>query len=152
MALGDLIIFDQYLLDCTKKLHDISTDTLKVALITSAVTPTTATSDPRWGTGGSTDLSANEVTAGGNYTAGGATLASVTNALSGGAAVFDAADTSWAQHASNPTTGRWAIIYNSTDTGKRAIGAIDLGSAIDMTTGSLTLTYNASGITSTNQA
>lgn len=151
MAQGDVVIFDQAILDAFTKKHDLSADTIKLALITSAVTPATTTSDPRWGAGGSTNLDTNEVTAGGNYTAEGMTLASVTMALSGGKAVFDAADITISQHASNPTNARWGILYNSTDAGKRALGYLDLGSTFDMTTGDLVITWNAAGIFDGNQ-
>jgi hypothetical protein len=151
MAQGDIIIFDQYCLDIGKKLIDNSADVLKLALVNSTTTPTTTTADPRWGAGGTTNFSSNEVTAGGNYTAGGSTLASVTFTLSGGKAVFDAADITWSQNASNPTTARWAILYDNTDTGKRCLLAVDLGSTFDMTTGDLVITWNASGIFDINQ-
>ena len=151
MAQGDIIIFDQFLVDLGEKLHDLSSDTFKLALITSAVTPATTTSDPRLGAGGGTNLDTNEVTAGGNYTAEGITLTGVTSTLSGGKGVFDAADVTISQHASNPTNARWAIIYNNTDAGKRALLAVDLGSTFDMTTGDLVFTWNAGGIFDSNQ-
>lgn len=146
MAQGDVVFFDQFLQDVGKKLHDLSADTIKLGLITSAVTPVATTADPRWGAGGSTNLSTNEVTAGGNYAAGGPSLATVTWTLTGGLAMLDAADLTVTQHASNPTNARWGILYNSTDAGKRAIGYVDLGSAFDMTTGDLVFTWNANGI------
>lgn len=146
MAQGDVVFFDQALLDLGKKLHDLSADTIKLGLITSVVTPAATTADPRWGAGGSTNLSTNEVTAGGNYAAGGPSLATVTWTLTGGLAMLDAADLTVTQHASNPTNARWGILYNSTDVGKRAIGYVDLGSAFDMTTGDLVFTWNANGI------
>ena len=39
MAVGDIVWFDQALLDLGKKVHDLSSDTIKLGLITSAVTP-----------------------------------------------------------------------------------------------------------------
>ena len=67
--------------------------------------------------------------------------------VSGGTATFDSAtNPTWAQNASNPTNARYAIIYNDTDASDRAIAFVDLGSTIDMTVGSLTLTWNASGL------
>jgi hypothetical protein len=152
MAQGDIIIFDQFLKDVEDKLHDLDTDTFKLGLVDSTTTPTTTTADPRWGAGGTTNFDTNEVTAGGNYTAEGATLASVTNTLTGGKVVWDAADVSFAQHASNPTNARWAIVYNNSDAGKRCVLAVDLGSTFNMTTGDLSIAWNASGIFDTNQA
>lgn len=152
MAQGDIIIFDQFLKDLSDKLHDLDTDTFKLALVNSTTTPATTTADPRWGSGGTTNFDTNEVTAGGNYTAEGVTLTSVTNTLTGGKAVWDAADVSFAQNASNPTNARWAIVYNNSDAGKRCVLAVDLGSVFDMTTGDLSITWNASGIFDVNQA
>lgn len=151
MAQGDVVFFDQFLVDVMEKLHDLENDVIKVGLVNSTTTPSATTADPRWGTGGSTNFSANEVTPGGNYAAGGATAAAPSVTLSSGAAVFDAGDVSWAQNASNPTTARWGIIYNSTDAGKRCLGYVDLGSVFDMTTGQLEILWNASGIASLNQ-
>ncbi len=152
MAAGDIVAFDQFLVDVQEKLHDLETDTFKVGLITSAVTPSATTADPRWGAGGTTNFSSNQVTPGGNYSTGGPTIANNAVSLSGGAAVFDGDDISITQNASNPTNARWGIIYNDTDAGKRATHYIDLGTTIDLSSGNFTITWNASGIHSLNQA
>lgn len=152
MAAGDIIAFDQFLVDVQEKLHDLETDTFKVGLITSAVTPSATTADPRWGAGGTTNFSSNQVTPGGNYATGGPSIANNAVSLSGGAAVFDGDDISITQNASNPTNARWGIIYNDTDAGKRATHYIDLGTTIDLSSGNFTITWNASGIHSLNQA
>jgi len=152
MAAGDITYFDQWLVDVQEALHDHETDTFKLGLITSGVTPAATTSDPRWGAGGGTNLSSSQVTPGGNYSSGGPTMANPTVTLTGGAGVFDADDVSIAQHASNPNNARWGIIYNDTDTGKRAVGFVDLGATIDLTAGTFSVAWNASGIASMNQA
>lgn len=152
MAQGDVIIFDQLLLDLGTKKHDMSADTFKLALVTSATTPATTTADPRWGAGGTTNFDTNEVTAGGNYPAEGVTLTSVTWALSGGKPIFDSADFTISQNASNPTNARWGILYNSSDAGKRCVLALDLGSTFDLTTGDLVHTVAAGGWFDSNQA
>lgn len=144
MAAGDVTLFNQFKPNLGAKLLDLSADTIKVGLVTSGVTPVATTTDPRWGAGGSTNLSSNEVTPGGNYSAGGPTI---TATWTGTATVtFDATDVSIAQNASNPTNGRWAIIYDSTDAGKRCIGFVDLGAVIDLTAGNFSIVWNASGI------
>lgn len=152
MAAGDVFVFDQFMVDVQEKIHDLETDTIKVALITSAVTPAVTDADPRWGAGGTTNFSTSQVTPGGNYTTGGSAAATPSVTLSGGAAVFDAGDISIAQHASNPTNARWGIIYNDTAAGKNCIGYVDLGTTIDLSAGAFSITWNASGITSMNQA
>jgi hypothetical protein len=151
MAQGDLAFFDQFLVDVLEKLHDLETDTFKLALITAAVTPAVTDADPRWGAGGTTNFSTNQVTPGGNYASGGATLANPAVTLTGGLAMFDADDpATWAQNASNPTNARWGIVYNDTDAGKRALGFLDLGAAFDMTTGPLVVVWNANGLARLN--
>lgn len=147
MAIGDFVRFDQFKLDMGEKLHDLSSDTFKAAAVKSAanggIDPTNATPDPRWGAGGSTNLSSSEVAAGGNYAAGGTTL-STTWTLASSKTQFDlSAIIQWLQDGSNPVNARWLIVYNDTDAGKRAVGYIDLGSDIDMSGGDLEYTADA---------
>jgi hypothetical protein len=147
-------VFDQFMVDMAEGVHNLETDTIRVALVDSTITPTAATSDPRWGAGGGTNLATNEVTAGGNYTAGGIDISSgATMTLTGGAAVFDSTvNPQWLQDAGNPTDARWAIVYNDTAAGNNAIGWVDLGSVFDMSGGDLTITWNASGLFDIDQA
>jgi hypothetical protein len=53
---------------------------------------------------------------------------------------------SWASDASNDTDAYWGLIYNDTQAGDPAICYVDLGGPIDMTAGTLSITWNASGI------
>lgn len=152
MAQGDVTIFDQFLVDLAEKLHDLENDEFKVALITDAVTPSATTSDPRWGAGGSTNLSSSQVIPGGTYSTGGAAITNPAVTLTGGLAMFDGDDVSWSQDASNPTDAALGIVYNNTDSGKRAIGYVDIGGEFDMTTGALSIAWSASGIIRINQA
>ncbi len=154
MAQGDIVAFDQFLVDVQEKLHDLENDTIKIGFVDGVTTtPATTTADPRWGAGGTTNFAAEEVTPGGNYSTGGPSCANPSVTLSAGAAVFDADDPATiSQHASNPTDARWGIIYNDTDTGKRAIGYIDFGSSTDLTAGDFSIAFNASGIHSLDQA
>jgi len=150
MAAGDSVRFNQFKLDRGKGIHDLSSDTIKFALIkgaaNSGLDPTATTADPRWGAGGTTDLSSHEVTAGGNYSAGGVT-ATVSWTESSGSVQLDlsaaAPQLQWLQHASNPTNARWIIGYNDTAAGKQAICYIDLGAVKDMTAGDLEYTADA---------
>lgn len=152
MATGDITWFDQALLDLGEKLHDLSSDTYKLGLVTAVVTPATNTSDPRWGAGGGTNLATNKVAEATGWT-GPVTLASVTWTIVSGTPTFDAADPATiAQDASGFTDARWGIIYNDTDAGKRALAFLDLGSARSLVTGPLSITFNASGVLTLNQA
>jgi hypothetical protein len=156
MASGDVVFTDQFCVDVLEGLHDLENDPIKIGLVTSSTTPTAATADPRWGAGGTTDWSTNEVTPGGNYSAGGASVANPTVTLSGGAGVFDGDDVSITQNGSNPTNARWGILYNAVVDASpqtfRVLGYVDLGTDIDLSAGDFTITWNASGIASLDQA
>lgn len=152
MATGDITWFDQALLDLGEKIHDLSTDTLKLGLVTSVVTPAADTADPRWGAGGGTNLSTNAVATGTAWT-GPVTLASVTWTIVAGTPTLDAADPAQiAQDAGGFTNARWGIIYNDTAAGKQALAFVDLGSDRSIVSGPLTITFNASGVLTLNQA
>jgi hypothetical protein len=141
MAAGDLVVFEEakaFMLDGGWG----TTDDIKCALITVATVPTAADATPALG-----DYT--QVTAGGNYTAGGTSLGQwatlVTEA--GGTVTFDSGtNPTWAQNAGNPTNARYALVYNDTQAGDPAIAFVDLGAAVNMTTGALTITWDASGI------
>lgn len=132
---GEVIFFHQFEVDLGNKIHDLDGDTWKVGFITSAVAPAASDAAPHWGGTGTTNLSANQVTLGGNYADGGPSLASVAYTNSGGTVSWKANKISIAQHASNPTNARYLVIYNNTDTNKRAACYIDLGGVINLTTG-----------------
>lgn len=146
MAQGDVTFFNEFKEDIGLKIHDLENDVFKLGLITNSVTPTAATTDPRWGAGGSTNLSSNQVTPGGNYTTGGPTIANNTYVETSGTASFDGDNISILQNASNPTNARWGIIYNNTSAGKEAVGFLDLGSVFDLSSGDLTVTWAVAGL------
>lgn len=122
------------------KVIDFDTDTIKVGLVTSTYTPD-YDAHTTWN-----DIT-NEVT-GTNYTAGGATLGSTTLTESAGTVTFDAADTTWSQHASGFTTARYAIVYKSTGTASTStlVACVDLVSDKGNVTGDFTLAWDAAGI------
>ena len=95
-------------------IHDLSTDTLKIALYTANANLNADT----------TVYSAtNEVPSGGGYTTGGNTLTGVAISSSGYTAYVNWANTSW----TGAITARCALIYNVTKA-NRAIAVIDFGS------------------------
>jgi hypothetical protein len=126
-----------------------ASDTIKMGIITNAVTPSLSDSDPRWGAGGGQNYSTAEVTPGGNYSAGGITVA-------GNAVAFSAPNVnlqctspiSLAANASNPTGAYWGIFYSSTDAGKRVLGYVDLGGPLSLVNG---LQINVAGVSSGTQ-
>lgn len=148
MAAGDLAVFDEafaYMLDGDFGSGDI----IKLALITNAVVPTSADAVPGMNAGATTTYT--EVTAGGGYTAKGEALDTIANMVVEAARTMTFDDTGasviWTQNGASPTNARYAIGFNSSDTGlERAIFWIDLGATVDLTAGDLTITWNASGI------
>lgn len=126
-----------------------ATNTIKAGFITSATTPAITDSDPRWGAGGTQNYSTNEVTPGGNYAAGGVTLAGTTSTLSGAVTSLNATSPiTVAANASNPTNARWLIFYDSTDAGKRVFGYLDLGAVTSLVPG---IQINLNGVSSGTQ-
>ena len=123
-----------------------NSNTIKLAFINSSTTPSVTDSDPRWGTGGTQNYSTNEVS-GGNCTAGGVTISgtAVASPASGVIKLNATNPVLIASHASNPTTARWGIIYDSTDTGKHVIGYLDLGADTDLTSGFSLFLNNTTG-------
>lgn len=145
MAEGDVTVIDEFLEDVGLEIHNLNTDAVHLGLITSATTPAANTADPRWGAGGSTNWSTNEVTPGGNYSAGGPDIVN-TYSQTAGTATFDAGNVSILENASNPTNARWGIGYNNTSAGNEVVFFIDLGADIDLSAGDFSITWNASGI------
>ena len=133
--------FREYLGDGT---IDLDTHTFKVMLTSSSYTPNASTHTVK------ADVT-NELSTANGYTAGGATLGSVTWTLSGGTVTFDAADTAWTASGAG-ITARYAVIYDDTPSSPAdplvAYILLDTTPA-DVTASAgnnLTLQWNASGI------
>lgn len=108
--------------------HDLDTDTLKIALFTSAATldaSTTAYS------------STNEVPNGNGYLTGGNTLTGAVISTSGTTAFVDFSDSTWS---SASFTARGALIYNSSKSNK-AIAVLDFGSDKTSTNGDFVVQF-----------
>jgi len=141
MARNDWVTFEQFGLDLADGEHDLGADTFKVALIDNSTAPTAADATPRWG-----DYSANEVS-GTGYTAGGATLSGTGVSEAGGVTTFDdTGNVTWSQNGAGPTDIYWAILYNDSAAADQAIGFLDMGGAVSLQDGDVTITWNASGI------
>ena len=155
MAQGTLTVFNAAAESIGEKLIDLENDTFFMAF-TSTV-PSTSASDPRWGSGGSTNLSTDEVS-GTNYTAGGNTLGAGSNVLSGAVATFDLADPAqWVTDGSGPTNIKSAIIYDNTDAGKRAWAWIDMTTdggttPVSLAAGNIDVAINASGVSTVTRS
>lgn len=145
MATGDIKWFAQGLLDLGNKIHNLSSDTLKLGIVTSATAPTVGTAAPHWGGTGTTNFASTQTGTGGTSYTGPQTLASVTWTSVSNVPTLRATDVSLAQDASGFTTGRYGIIYNDTDANKRCLGFIDFGSDRSLVTGSLTINFGGAG-------
>lgn len=145
MAAGDITWFDQALLDLGKKVHDLSSETIKLGLIDDSVSPSASADDPRWGSGGTTNYSTTEVATGTAYT-GPVTLANSSWTIASGRPVFDADNVSILQDAGGFDDARWGIIYNDTAAGKQALAFVDLGSNRSIQSGPLAINWNVAGI------
>jgi hypothetical protein len=140
MATGTIIFFDEakaYMQDGGWNIAD----DMKCAVLDNTTVPVVGQATPTLAT-------YTEVTAAGSYTAGGTSLGDwqtmITEAA--GTVTYDSAtNPTWAQNASNDVDAYWGLIYNDT-TGDQALAFIELGGPVDMTAGSLTITWNASGI------
>ena len=124
--------------DVLQEGHQIKTDTLKIALFTSAASLSAGTS---------VYSTSNEVVSSGGYAPGGGTLTGVTISLGatsagGGAAIIDFADISFT---STTFSARGALIYNSTNSNK-AIAVLDFGSDKTSTNGTFTVSFPAAAI------
>lgn len=127
-----------------QKLIDVDTDTLKVALFSAYTYAATHQflSDA---------LGAGTQSSGTGYTAGGATLGSVTWTRSGDVYKLDAADTVWSA-AGGSLAGAFGIIYDSSpasDATRPLIGYVNLngaGGTLTATDAAFTIAWNAAGI------
>lgn len=148
MAQGDITWYTAARLNVMNGVHNLNSNTIKVGLVTSTYTPAAGDADPRWGAGGGTNCSTNQVTPGGNYATGGPSIGTHQVQASGTSAVLTATSTlQIAQNASNPTNARWGIIYDDTATNKNCLAFIDLGSVRDLTTGPFTIDWGDSPLT-----
>jgi len=119
----------QFKRDVMLGLHDLDTDTIKIALYTSSASLGAST----------TAYSTSNEVSGSGYTAGGATLANasvVTNSTSG---CFDSDDPSWT---SASFTARGALIYNDTES-DLAIAVLDFGGDFTVAGGTFKIVFPA---------
>lgn len=111
-------------------IHDLDTDTIKIALYTSSASLDAATT---------AYSSTNEVANGNGYTTGGNTLTGAVISTSGTTAIVDFADSTWAAAS---FTARGALIYNSSKS-NRAIAVLDFGSDKTSTNGNFVVQFPA---------
>lgn len=133
------LIFNSFFVDHANGNIDMDTDTFKVMLCTSSYSPSKLHNRR--------DDITNEVT-GTGYTAGGATLASVTFTQddTNDLAKFDAADVTWA---TSTITARYAVVYKSRGGAASAdelVKVFDFGSDKVSVGAAFTLQFHADGV------
>jgi hypothetical protein len=145
MAAGNFTYFNLAKKKLGDGTFDLDTHTFKAVLCTSsqaiAATFVGTSTDCRY-----SDLTAELATANG-YTAGGATLGSVTWNQSTGTITWDAADTAWTL--TGAITFKYLIIYDDTSANDNLLGFVDAdtgGGSISPSAGTLNVGWNASGI------
>lgn len=131
--------FREYVADGT---IDLDTHTFKVMLVASGYTPSASSHSVK------ADIT-NELATANGYTAGGATLASVTWTRSGGTVTWDAADTAWTASGGS-ITARYAVIYDDTAASDELVAYVLMDATpadVTATDGNtLTLQWHASGL------
>lgn len=140
------LLYGPALLSLANKEIDFDSDGLKAMVCTSAYTPNLDTHRYKSSVTG-------EVASAG-YTAGGATLTSVTVAYDAGTKSFilDAADIGWT---GVTFAARYIVIYDSTpgtDATRPLIGLVDLGADVSPSNGPFNVNWNAAGILTVTRA
>lgn len=145
MAAGNWRLFGNALEQILKGGIDVDTDTFRMVLVTSSYTPDQSLHDT-W-----SDISANEVAAGGGYSTHGKLL-TVTVTRSGLVVTIDCDDQAWT---GSTITAKYAVIVRDADAngalaaGDLVVAFVDLdtgGGSISTTSGTFTVTINASGV------
>ena len=115
--------------------HDLDTNTLKIALIKASPTGTYGAATTNY-----SDVTGNSDEATGtNYTTGGNTLAGATISLDGSTAIIDFTDTTWS---SATVSADGCVIYNTSQANK-AIATIDFGGSKTSTNGDFVVQFPA---------
>lgn len=145
MAAGNWIVYGPALEAYHKGTIDLDTDTFRMVLVTSSYTPAQNTDDA-W-----SDISANEVAAGGGYSTHGKLITqSVTRASN--VVTFDCDDQSWT---AATITAKYAVIVKDANAdGSLAAGDVPLaycdlesgGGSLSSTAAAFSVTINASGV------
>jgi hypothetical protein len=130
--------YDCYWQSLNNKEINLLSDTIKLMLTTNAYVPNRGTDRYK-------SSVTNEVS-GTGYTAGGATVGSIANAIASNVYTISGANVSWA---SSTFTTRIGVLYDSTpstDATRPLIGFVDFTTDQSPSNGTLSVTWNASGI------
>ncbi len=147
MSTGTIKWFAQGLLDLGNKIHNLSSDVLKLGIVTNGTVPAVGTAAPHWGGTGTTNFAATQVGVAGTQYTGPKTLAAVTWTSVANVPTLRATDIAMTQDASGFANGAYGIIYNDTDANKRALGYVELssGGTLSLVAGSVTIDWGGAG-------
>ena len=120
----------QFKRDVMLGLHDLDTDTIKIALYTSSATLNATTT---------TYSATNEIANGNGYTTGGVTLANASVIVNSTSGCFDSDNPEWT---SATFTARGALIYNDTES-DLAIAVLDFGGDFSVAGGTFRIVFPA---------
>lgn len=153
MAWTNSKMFTQYFVGTMNRtlLYDIDTDTMKAALYGSITPDNTAAAGSigyntgQWVVGG-------EVSHVAHWSVGGQTIASLTVVGSGTTVTVDATDTASTDSATTLAANYGCLVYDDTIAGKNGLCYNYFGGVQQVTSGSYTIVWNASGIASVSTA
>jgi hypothetical protein len=145
MAAGDVLFFNQFILDLGNKLHDLDSDDWRIGLVTTATVPAKTTAAPHWGGTGTTNFATNQIATATSYAAP-IVMTAETYAASSNDLIWSAGKIGpIAQDAGGATNIAYGIVYINTDANKRAACAVELSStgAISLVAGPLEIRWNS---------
>lgn len=116
--------YNIFVQDLGRKVHNLNSDTLKVALSNTAPSAANAVL---------ADIT--EISAANGYTSGGTAMGSTTFTQTSGTAKLAGANVVFTASGGSIAAFRYAVLYNSTASGGPLIGYWDYGSAVTVTTG-----------------
>lgn len=133
--MATVTLFECFAEDAAEGVHNLASDTLKVALTNTA--PSASTDDEF------ADIT--EIAAGNGYTAGGVTATVDTSALSAGVYTLTLSGVTWTASGGDIAANRYAVLYNDTATNDELIAYADFGASAVIANGN-TETVNGTWI------
>ncbi len=116
--------FNSFVEALAEKVHNLGSDTLKVALTNTAPVATDTVF-----------ANITEIANGNGYTTGGASAAQVSSAQTSGTYKLVLTDVTWTASGGSIGPFRYAVLYNDTATNNELIGYYDYGTSITITSG-----------------
>lgn len=122
---ASFVKFHAFVQDLGRKVHNLNSDTLKIALSNTA--PTASTNAVL------ADIT--QISGGNGYTTGGTTVASTAYSQTGGTGSLTGTDVVFTASGGSMAAARYAVLYNDTSASDSLIGYWDYGSSVTLATG-----------------